>query len=174
MYPLLQLYVAMLWYVVVVNILDPPSIVGGVPQSTTANEYTTQDKYIHVRLHVWLLEVITTVIQTCRNDQNLTWTSNVPSTPCSIRLTYSRVHCITRQFISSNTAVCSCSSLQSRRGSWTVCDDSIGEHCKVITGCCNKWKVIVNKLNVYIKYIQTYNSNTNNCISIGLWILTVT
>ena len=32
--------------------------------------------------------------------------------------------------------MCSCSSLQSRRASWTVGDGSIVGGCKVIAGCC--------------------------------------
>ena len=38
-YPLLQLYVAMLSNVVVVNVLDPSAIVGGVLQSTAVTLY---------------------------------------------------------------------------------------------------------------------------------------
>ena len=39
LYPLLQLYIAVLSNVVVVNVLDPSLIIGGPPQSTAVNEY---------------------------------------------------------------------------------------------------------------------------------------
>ena len=107
---------------------DPLGMEGGVPQSTAVY----MQGYICNKENNCLILVIVALSDNFQTF-SLTFTNNAPITPCSLRLTCS--HCSTRQFISIIASVCSCSSLQSKRASWTVSNDSIGEGWEVWTSC---------------------------------------
>ena len=61
-----------------------------------------------------------------------TFTSDLPTTPCSVRLTCS--FCYTNRSITNITALCNHSSSQSGSGIWTVADHYIGRHSEVRAG----------------------------------------